>query len=75
MLAPAKSTAQMQQVVFNDYINASLTGMFMLVLISILFYSIRTISDNRGPGGPTAQEAYVRGDQGQWHPENKEKAE
>ncbi|SCX88317.1 carbon starvation protein [Nitrosospira sp. Nl5] len=43
LLAPAKSAAQMQQVIFNDYVNASLTAMFMLVLISILFFGIRTI--------------------------------
>jgi carbon starvation protein len=57
LLAPAKSIGQMQQVIFNDYVNALLTGMFMLVLISILFFSIRTISQTRGPGGPTAKEA------------------
>lgn len=43
VLAPAKSAAQMQQVVFNDYVNASLTVMFMLVLISILLFGIRTV--------------------------------
>ncbi|SFN55498.1 carbon starvation protein [Nitrosospira briensis] len=43
LLAPAKSAAQMQQVVFNDHVNASLTAMFMLVLISILLFGIRTI--------------------------------
>src|SRR5687768_7260130 len=43
LLAPAKSAAQMQQVVFNDYVNAWLTAMFMLVLISILLFGIRTI--------------------------------
>ncbi|MDN5936107.1 MAG: carbon starvation protein A, partial [Nitrosospira sp.] len=43
LLAPAKSAAQMQQVIFNDHVNASLTAMFMLVLISILLFGIRTI--------------------------------
>jgi carbon starvation protein len=43
LLAPAKSAAQMQQVIFNDHLNASLTAMFMLVLISILLFGIRTI--------------------------------
>lgn len=43
LLAPAKSTAQMQQVIFNDHVNASLTAMFMLVLISVLLFGIRTI--------------------------------
>jgi carbon starvation protein len=43
LLAPAKSATQMRQVIFNDYVNASLTAMFMLVLISILLFGIRTI--------------------------------
>jgi carbon starvation protein len=43
LLMPAKSAGQMQQVIFNDYVNAMLTGMFMLVLIIILFYGIKTI--------------------------------
>lgn len=43
LLAPAKSAVQMQQVIFNDHVNASLTAMFMLVLTSILFFGIRTI--------------------------------
>jgi carbon starvation protein len=59
-LAPANSMEQMQQVIFNDYVNALLTVMFMLVLISILLYSLKTISKTRGPGGPTAKEALFR---------------
>jgi carbon starvation protein len=43
LLAPAKSAAQMQQVIFNDYVNASLTALFMLVLLSILLFGVRTI--------------------------------
>ena len=57
LLAPAKSLDQMQQVIFNDYVNASLAGLFMLVLISILFFGIRTILHARATGKPTAKEA------------------
>jgi carbon starvation protein len=57
LLAPAKSLEQMQQVIFNDYVNASLAGLFMLVLISILFFGIRTVLRARATGRPTAKEA------------------
>ncbi|PTR05558.1 carbon starvation protein [Nitrosospira sp. Nsp5] len=57
LLAPAKSLEQMQQVIFNDYVNASLAGLFMLVLISMLIFGIQTVLRARGTGGPTAKEA------------------
>ena len=57
VLTPAKSIEQMQQVVFNDYVNASLAGMFMLVLISILVFGIRTVLRARAIGSPSAKEA------------------
>ncbi|SHL39465.1 carbon starvation protein [Nitrosospira sp. Nsp11] len=57
LLAPAKSLEQMQQVIFNDYVNASLAGLFMLVLINILFFGIRTVLRARATGRPTAKEA------------------
>ncbi|WP_025039816.1 carbon starvation CstA family protein [Nitrosospira briensis] len=57
LLAPAKSLEQMQQVIFNDYVNASLAGLFMLVLISILFFGIQTVLRARATGRPTAKEA------------------
>lgn len=57
VLAPAKSIGQMQQVIFNDYINASLAALFMLVLISMLAFGIRTALRARALGTPTAREA------------------
>lgn len=57
VLAPAKSIGQMQQVIFNDYINASLAALFMLVLISMLAFGIRTVLRARALGTPTAREA------------------
>ena len=41
--APAKSVAQMQQIVTNAYVNTGLTVLFLLVVLSILVFSIRTI--------------------------------
>ena len=57
VLAPAKSIEQMQQVIFNDYVNASLAALFMLVLISMLVFGIRTIVQARATREPSAREA------------------
>jgi carbon starvation protein len=42
VLAPAKSIEQMQQVIFNDYLDASLAGFFMIVVLSVLVFGART---------------------------------
>ncbi|MDE2387983.1 MAG: carbon starvation protein A [Betaproteobacteria bacterium] len=57
VLAPAKSLEQMQQVIFNDYVNTTLAGLFMTVLISMLLFGIRTVLQARMIQHPTAQEA------------------
>ena len=57
VLPPAKSAGEMRQVIFNDYLDALLAGMFMLVLASILFYGIRTILAARHSNEPTVCEA------------------
>ena len=36
VLAPAKDLAQMQQIIFNDWVNASLTIIFSAVVIMML---------------------------------------
>ncbi|MDH0729248.1 carbon starvation protein A [Pseudomonas sichuanensis] len=41
VLAPAKDLAQMQHVVFNAYTNATLTALFLLVVLSILWFAIK----------------------------------
>jgi carbon starvation protein len=56
VLAPAKSIEQMQQVIFNDYVNASLAGMFMLVLINMIVFGIRTVLQARIFPYPTVKE-------------------
>lgn len=57
VLAPAKSIDQMQQVIVNDYVNASLASLFMLVLISMLCFGARTVFYARRARHPTTQEA------------------
>ncbi|MBV6288008.1 MULTISPECIES: carbon starvation CstA family protein [Pseudomonas] len=41
VLAPAKDMAQMQHVIFNAYTNATLTGLFLFVVFSILFFALK----------------------------------
>lgn len=41
ILAPAKSMPQMQQIIFNDYVDAALAALFMAVVLSVLFFGLR----------------------------------
>ncbi|MBB3102799.1 carbon starvation CstA family protein [Azomonas macrocytogenes] len=41
IMAPAKDLAQMQNVVMNAYTNAGLSVLFLVVVFSILFYSVK----------------------------------
>ncbi|VXB04841.1 carbon starvation CstA family protein [Massilia sp. 9I] len=56
VLAPAKSVEQMERIIFNDYVDATLTGFFMIVVLAVVVYGIRTILAARTSGGPTAKE-------------------
>ena len=56
LLAPAKSVAQMQQVIFNDYLDAGLAAFFILVLVSILGFGIKTVLAARAANRPSAKE-------------------
>jgi len=56
VMAPAKSLEEMQQVIVNDYVNAGLTVLFMFVVISMLFFSIRACLQALRHDQPTAQE-------------------
>ena len=40
VLAPAKSLAQMQQIVFNNQLDAALALFFMFVVVSMLYYTV-----------------------------------
>ncbi|RSZ57341.1 carbon starvation protein A [Massilia atriviolacea] len=56
VLAPAKSMAQMHQIVFNDYLDASLAGFFMFVVLSVLFFGARTVLKARADAAPSSME-------------------
>ncbi|WP_426107347.1 carbon starvation CstA family protein [Massilia sp. TSP1-1-2] len=57
VLAPAKSMGQMGRIVFNDYVDAALAGFFMLVVLAVLVYGVRTVLAARNSGTPSAQES------------------
>jgi carbon starvation protein len=56
VLAPAKSLDDMQQVITNDYVDASLTVLFMLVVVATLAFGVRAALAARRATAPTAQE-------------------
>jgi carbon starvation protein len=56
VLAPAKSLAEMQRIVFNDRIDAGLCAIFLAVVFSILFYGIRTCLAARRIDRPSVTE-------------------
>ncbi|QDQ88659.1 carbon starvation protein A [Alcaligenaceae bacterium SJ-26] len=61
VLAPAKSLAEMQRVIFNDYVNATLCGLFIFVVLSILVFGIRSVLIARRDSQPhTAETPYER---------------
>jgi carbon starvation protein len=56
LLAPAKSPDQMHQIIFNDYVDALLAGLFIVVVVSVLVFGIKTILAARGGAKPSAKE-------------------
>jgi len=60
LLAPSKDFGQMQQVMVNNYINAGLTALFLFVVFSVLFYSVKAVLAARRVSARTDREtAYV----------------
>lgn len=57
ILAPAKTVAQMQQIIFNDQLDASLAGFFILVVLSVLVFGMRTVLAARASDKPSANES------------------
>ncbi|CAB3747809.1 carbon starvation CstA family protein [Paraburkholderia solisilvae] len=56
IVAPAKSLAEMQRVMFNDYIDAALAGLFILVVVSIVVYGVLAVLRARRVNQPTVRE-------------------
>ncbi|SCK18550.1 carbon starvation CstA family protein [Vogesella sp. LIG4] len=56
LLAPAKSVEQMHQIVFNDRLDAAMTMLFILVVVSVLFYGVRACRLALRSSQPTSRE-------------------
>jgi len=56
VLAPARSLDQMRQVVFNDYVDAALSVMFIGVVAAMVVFGVRACLDAYRANGWTAHE-------------------
>ncbi len=56
VIAPARSLAQMQRIIMNDYIDAVLAGLFMFVVISVAGYGVLAVLRARRAAKPTTGE-------------------
>lgn len=56
VLAPATSMAQMERIIFNDWIDAGLCALFLAVVLSVLAFTIRTCLAARRSPAVTARE-------------------
>lgn len=56
LLAPAKTPEAMQQIIFNDRVNAGLCALFIFVVLSVLLYAVRSALAARAAHRPTTQE-------------------
>lgn len=57
ILAPAKSLDEMRRIIFNDYVDATLAGFFMVVVVAVLVYGIKTVMNARSNSSPTVKES------------------
>ncbi|TKC88383.1 carbon starvation protein A [Trinickia terrae] len=56
VMAPAKSIEQMHRVIFNDYIDAALAGLFIFVVASMVVYGVLAVMRARRAERPTSSE-------------------
>ncbi|WPB80101.1 carbon starvation CstA family protein [Archangium violaceum] len=57
VLAPAKTLEEMERVVTNDYVDATLTVFFMLLVVATVAFGVRAALAARRSAVPTAQES------------------
>jgi carbon starvation protein len=57
LLAPAKNVAQMQQIITNNRVDATLTGLFMLLVLTMCAFSVYALVKAWRSNVPTAHEA------------------
>jgi len=56
VLAPAKSIAEMQRVAFNNYLDAVVCGVFVILVLAMCFYTAKICLQALKQAQPTAQE-------------------
>ena len=56
VLAPAKTPGVMRQIIFNDYVDATLGGLFVIVVIVTVLYGVRDMYRALGNPRNTAVE-------------------
>jgi carbon starvation protein len=56
VLAPANSAATMSRVIFNDYVDATLAGLFVLVVLATVFFGYISVRKALGSPKSTAAE-------------------
>jgi carbon starvation protein CstA len=61
LLAPAKTLGEMRRIVFNDYIDATLAAVFVLVVVATVIYGLISIRKALGNPQPTAMEIGLAG--------------
>ncbi|ENQ3106824.1 carbon starvation protein [Bacillus sp. 491mf] len=68
LLAPAKNVGQMKQIILNDYVDATLCGIFMIVVIAVLISAIRIwIQVLNNKATPLKEAVYVPRDESEAH--------
>ena len=61
LLAPAKSLGEMRRIVFNDYVDATLAAVFVLVVVATVVYGVINIRRALGNPRPTVMEIGLAG--------------
>ena len=54
--SPARSMAEMRRIIFNDRIDAALVALFLVVVLAVLYFTVRTCIAARRIPAPTARE-------------------
>ena len=56
LLAPAKTMDDMHRILTNDYVDATLAAIFMLLVVAVIAFGLRAALAARRSGAPTAHE-------------------